>query len=121
MDVALEDFFAFCQDDPVFFHNASFDLRMLANACERAAKAFTNVAGGACTLKIARAAWPHLRSHRLQALVRYTGASMPTHQAIDDVHALRHVLPAARIPSTKRRDVHFTGTRFRITVLLSSR
>lgn len=91
--VALDEFGAFCQDDPVFFHNASYNLRMLEAACARTLTVFTNKV--LCSLKIARAAWPHLPSHQLTPLAKYVGAPAPTHRGLDNVYALRHVLLAA--------------------------
>lgn len=91
--VALEEFFAFCRDHPVFFHNASYDSRMLEVACEQTSMMFTNQVF--CSLKISRAVWPQLRSHRLDVLARHIGAPTPTHQSLDDAHTLRHVLRAA--------------------------
>jgi len=90
---ALDEFFAFCADDPVFFHNASFDTRMLEAACARVSMLFTNEVH--CSLKLARAVWPRLPSHKLEVLARHVGAPAPTHLGLDDVHSLRFVLQAA--------------------------
>jgi len=91
---ALEDFMDFCGDAPVFFHNAGFDTRFLRGAAQRLGAPFDLPVY--CSLKIARAAWPELRTHRLEALAQLVGAPAPTHRGIDDVYTTLAVLTAIK-------------------------
>jgi len=90
---ALARFIAFCDRQPVFCHNAPFDARFLQAAARRVDLLFDNDVY--CSLKVARAAWPQLRSHKLDALANYVDAPAPTHRGLDDVHTTKHVLFSA--------------------------
>lgn len=87
---ALTAYLQFCGTDPVFFHNAGFDRRFLTDAATRLTLPFENQV--LCSLKIARAAWPDLPSHTLQALSRHLGTSAPTHRGLADVVATLEIL-----------------------------
>lgn len=87
---ALARFIAFCDGLPVFCHNAAFDARFLQAAARKVGVHFENEVY--CSLKVARAAWPQLRSHRLESLASYVNAPAPTHRGLDDVHTTKHVL-----------------------------
>lgn len=87
---ALSRFLGFCRKDPVFFYNAPFDKRFLQAACERLALSFENEVH--CSLKVARAAWPQLRSHKLVDLARHLNAPLPAHRGLDDVRTTLYVL-----------------------------
>lgn len=94
IEAALPAFLGFIGDAPLFFHNASFDSRFLSHAAARLSLPFTNPIH--CTLKIARAVWPQLPSHKLLHLARYVGTAAPTHRSMTDVRATLAVLLAAR-------------------------
>jgi DNA polymerase-3 subunit epsilon len=93
LERALAEFIAFCEHDPVFFHNKGFDERFLREACRQVGLRFGNDVH--CTLRIARAVWPGLRSHTLEALARHIRAPLPTHRAADDVRTTLAVLTQA--------------------------
>ena len=96
---ALPRFLAFCADYPIFFHNAPFDKRFLSSAVLKLGLNFSNPVY--CSLKVARAAWPQLSSHTLQALARHIGILPPTHRGLEDVRAALSVLLAAKdVPLT---------------------
>lgn len=87
---AFKDFIDFCEDAPVFFHNAGFDTRFLRAAADQLGVSFNLPVY--CSLKTARAAWPGLRSYRLEALARLVDAPAPTHRGLDDVYTTLAVL-----------------------------
>lgn len=90
---AFSSFLAFVEDLPVFFHNASFDRRILSAAADQTGMPFSNATH--CTLALARRAWPELTSHKLDILARHVGASQPTHRALADVRTTVAVALAA--------------------------
>ncbi len=54
---------------PLVAHNAPFDCRFLDTELARIGRKRTNEM--VCTLRVARRIYPHLSTHKLQALVRY--------------------------------------------------
>lgn len=93
LDRAMLAFMDFCGQQPLFFHNAGFDARFVRAACETLDLPFDNEVH--CTLKVARAAWPELKSHKLLQLARHVGAPTPTHRGLDDVRTTLFVLMQA--------------------------
>jgi DNA polymerase III subunit epsilon len=94
IEAVLPEFLDFIGSAPLFFHNASFDSRFLSHAAARLSLPFMNSIH--CTLKVARAAWPQLPSHKLLNLARFVGTEAPTHRGMADVRATLAVLLAAR-------------------------
>mgnify|MGYP000347592032 CR=1 FL=1 len=91
----LRSFLVFLGDSPVFFHNAPFDVKFLRSAAAQSGLKLSNVVRD--TLPIARAAWPGMKSHKLETLVKIIdGAPAPTHRALADAKATLAVLMAAR-------------------------
>jgi DNA polymerase-3 subunit epsilon len=92
---ALSSFQAFIGDRPVFFHNAPFDIAFIERATRQFGLPFTNVVHD--TLPIARAAWPGMRSHKLETLAKIIDdAPAPSHRALADAKTALAVLLAAR-------------------------
>lgn len=94
IEQAFPRFMQFCGTHPVFFHNAPFDRRFVLSAAAVLGYRFENPV--LCSLKVARAAWPELSSHKLAVLSAHIGAPAPTHRGLDDVKATLEVLLAAR-------------------------
>jgi DNA polymerase-3 subunit epsilon len=73
----------FIGDLPLAAHNAAFDMGVLRAALEwyelpiPPLKYF-------CSLKLARAAWPELKSHALTSLGEYFGITYDAHNALED-------------------------------------
>ena len=92
---ALSSFRTFLGDRPVFFHNAPFDIAFIERATLQCGLPFTNVVYD--TLPIARAAWPGMRSHKLETLAKIIDdAPAPSHRALADTKTALAVLLAAR-------------------------
>jgi len=91
---AMSAFIAFVRGDPVFFHNAPFDVGFIKKASVLAKIKFTNPVHD--TLPLARQAWPSLGTYKLAALTEHIGAPSPTHRALADATAALAVLLAAR-------------------------
>jgi DNA polymerase-3 subunit epsilon len=92
---ALSSFRAFLGDCPVFFHNAPFDTAFIERAMQQCSLQFANVVHD--TLPVARAAWPGMRSHKLETLAKIIDAApIPTHRALADAKTTLSVLLAAR-------------------------
>lgn len=92
---ALHAFLAFVGERPVFFHNAPFDIAFLQRAAEQVGLRLFNVVHD--TLPIARAAWPEMRSHKLETLAKIIEAApSPSHRALADAKSALAVLMAAR-------------------------
>jgi len=92
---AFSSFRSFVGDRPVFFHNAPFDVAFIARATRQCGLPFTNVVHD--TLPIARAAWPGMRSHKLETLAKIIdNAPAPSHPALADAKTALAVLLAAR-------------------------
>jgi DNA polymerase-3 subunit epsilon len=70
---------------PLAAHNAAFDMGVL-----RAALAWYDLPVPPlkyfCTLKLARAAWPELKSHALTSLGEHFGIDYDAHNALADAH-----------------------------------
>jgi DNA polymerase-3 subunit epsilon len=94
LPIALHGFLSFVGTAPMFFHNASFDRGFIVRAVGEIGLELTNPVH--CTLNIARKAWPHLESHRLESLATFLDLSIPRHRALDDARTALGVLMAAR-------------------------
>ena len=81
---AIRDIAAFISDFPIVAHNATFDLRFLFRAYQKAGLQ-TNF-HYIDTLTLARHAFPELPSHRLSILINYLGINgTQEHRALSDV------------------------------------
>lgn len=80
----MADFAAFCGEDPLVAHNASFDQRFLD--AERALIGLAPASPFACTLLLARRLLPDAPDHKLGTLVRHLGipAAGAAHRALAD-------------------------------------
>jgi DNA polymerase-3 subunit epsilon len=71
-------------------HNAGFDMRVLRALIETrelSAPAFEY----ACTVTVARKAWPHLANHRLDTVCDHCGIGLVHHDAASDALGCAHV------------------------------
>jgi len=80
----MAEFAAFCGDDPLVAHNASFDQRFFD--AERALIGLPAATPFACTLLLARRLLPEAPGHKLGTLVRHLGipAAGAAHRALAD-------------------------------------
>jgi DNA polymerase-3 subunit epsilon len=69
-----------------------FDLRAVKGANERYGLDGLPCTGWLDTCKIARAAWPHLSSHKLTALARVFGIAYQAHNATEDARCAGEIL-----------------------------
>lgn len=101
----MADFAAFCGEDPLVAHNASFDQRFLD--AERALIGLAPTPPFACTLLLARRLLPDAPDHKLGTLVRHLGipAAGAAHRALADAEVTAGLwtrlvdTAAARCPS----------------------
>ena len=91
---ALPAFLSCIGERPVFFHNAPFDVGFLSTACAKANLNLKNEFYD--TLQIAYSVWPSRDSYKLGDLAAYIDATVPTHRALGDAHAVLAVLLEAR-------------------------
>lgn len=70
----------------VVAHNASFDIRLIKETCDRYGLPTVNFKFY-CTLKIAESIWPELENHKLDTLARANKISFHHHHAEDDAIA----------------------------------
>lgn len=83
-----------------------FDLRAIRGANERYGLLDIQWTNWIDTCKVARAAWPHLSSHRLPHLARMFGISYKAHNAAEDARcAGKILLLAAQITGLGMRDL----------------
>jgi len=78
----------------VLAHNAPFDQSVM-RACARAYGVRAPKMKFLCTLEIARAVWPHLKSKALNNLSAYLGIRFEHHNAAEDARACAEVAIAA--------------------------
>lgn len=93
-DDVMADFLKFAGEDPVFLHNAPFDMQFLGKAVRKAGKELSNPIHD--TLPLARAAWPELGTYNLTALANHIGASGTSPCALSNAKTTLAVLLAAR-------------------------
>jgi DNA polymerase-3 subunit epsilon len=76
---------------PLAAHNASFDGRFLDSELARIGREKTNEM--VCTLLVARRVYPHIPSHKLEALVRYKNLHYDGtfHRALADAEMTAHL------------------------------
>lgn len=91
---AMADFSRFVGGLRLVSFNADFDLSFLRVAASQCGIRFDNPSS--CALKMARRAWPGLRSYRLMDLAQIGGISLKNpHRAIGDCERALHVYLAA--------------------------
>ncbi len=81
----------FIGDAVVAAHNASFDTSVLRHAILATAVTFPTF-DYFCTLKVARAKWPHFPCHRLSFLAEYFAIGLSSHDALSDAKATADLL-----------------------------
>ncbi len=87
---ALEDFIKFAGKGVLVAHNADFDTSFIKIACERQGVSFD--IRYADTLKLCRAALPHLKNHKLDTVAKeYKLGNFNHHRAIDDAEMLSKI------------------------------
>ena len=91
---AMKAFVDFVGTQPVFFHNAPFDVGFLKKSATQTRQKFGNPVHD--TLPMARVAWPSLESYKLATLAQHVGTQVPTHRALADAKATLAVLLVAR-------------------------
>lgn len=82
---------AFIGNLPLVAHNAPFDKKVLQSVMdyydlEPIENQFF------CTVKLARQAYPHLSSHRLNIMAEYLDLNLNHHQALDDARVCAEIL-----------------------------
>jgi DNA polymerase III epsilon subunit family exonuclease len=83
LEIALTEFVEFIGDLPLVSYNAEFDMGFLLNATDRHNIAIKNEVS--CALKMARRAWPGLKSYRLCDIAKMGNLSdEDTHRALGD-------------------------------------
>jgi len=82
----------------VIAHNASFDMSVLRHVLSTYNIEFPSLKY-ACTVQIAKKAWPQLLSHRLNIVSEYLGVSLNHHNALEDAYACSEVARRAIISS----------------------
>lgn len=93
----LPAFLSFVGDDVLAAHNASFDLKFIAQACMR--EQFRIPVGFFDTMSLARY-WPEAEDKKLVSLCDVAGVeTVPSHRALDDARAVVGLISA----SMKRR------------------
>lgn len=87
---AVEDFIKFAGKGVLVAHNADFDTSFIAKVCERHDIKYD--IRYADTLKLARAALPHLKNHKLDTVAKeYKLGDFNHHRAIDDAEMLSKI------------------------------
>lgn len=97
----------------VLAHNATFDMGVLRYCINDFHLKPVNFTEG-CTLKLARAVWPHLERHKLNCCADYMGIDFKHHDALEDsrtcaaiplkaakergLSSVREIFSAVRIP-----------------------
>jgi DNA polymerase-3 subunit epsilon len=83
---------SFCSDTPILAaHNAAFDREVLQSCCRHyhiKPPQYQFV----CTVQAARWAWPHWRSHTLDAVCRNVNLPLNHHDAQSDAYACSQIL-----------------------------
>lgn len=87
---AIESFIKFAGKGVLVAHNAGFDTSFISAACER--RGIEYKFGFVDTLVLCRAALPHLKSHKLDAVAKeYKLGEFNHHRAIDDAKMLSKI------------------------------
>jgi DNA polymerase-3 subunit epsilon len=90
----LPEFMEFIGNHHLIAYNADFDMSFIHAAAAQHGKTITN--RHSCALKMARRAWPRLKSYKLEAVAEIGG--IPTsgnHRALKDCELAAHVYLAA--------------------------
>lgn len=74
----------------VLAHNASFDMSVLKYCLNDFSLGTVNLQK-ACTVKIARAAWPHLSCHKLNVVAEYMNIQFKHHDALEDARTCAYI------------------------------
>lgn len=78
----------------IIAHNANFDIKVLRATIDHYQLNWPDFKY-ACTVKIARKAWPQLRNHKLNTIAEFLGIKFQHHQALDDALVCAQVAIAA--------------------------
>jgi len=96
LQVVLPQFLEFVGELPLVSYNADFDMAFLTTAVNNTQNCFPIKNRVSCALKMARRAWPGLKSYRLADLAKDGGLSADgTHRALDDCKRAMIVYTAA--------------------------
>lgn len=79
----------------VLAHNASFDFSVLRAVLDLYGLPWPTLTY-LCTVKLARAAWPHLPDHRLPTVAQFLGLTLDHHEADSDAAACAAIALAAK-------------------------
>jgi DNA polymerase-3 subunit epsilon len=83
----------------VIAHNASFDTNVIVRSCFRYGIDIPD-ANTACTVALARKAWPGLPAYRLNVVAEYLGIDLIHHDAESDAHACAQIALAGHSNGT---------------------
>lgn len=94
IDSVIGEFFEFIGDLPLVAYNAEFDMSFLRNVAAKSGVSINNPTF--CALKMARRAWPGLKSYKLGDLAKIGGlSSKGTHRALKDCELTMTVYSSA--------------------------
>jgi DNA polymerase III subunit epsilon len=94
LEQVFKDFMNFIGDHRVVAYNAEFDVKFIKSTAEKFGVKFDNDVS--CALKMARRAWPSLKSYKLSELAKNIGISNKgAHRALIDCEITIHVYVAA--------------------------
>lgn len=83
----------------VIAHNASFDTNVIVRSCFRYGLPIPE-SNTACTVTLARAAWPGLPAYRLNVVAEHLGIDLIHHDAESDAHACAQIALAGHSKGT---------------------
>ncbi|MFZ3584721.1 PolC-type DNA polymerase III [Loktanella sp. DJP18] len=89
-----KEFYEFVGEAPVFFHNASFDRKMIeSNVARVLGSSAVRKLDTHCTLEMSREMLSNLPNHRLATVANFVGSShKPSHRGIADALATKDVV-----------------------------
>lgn len=94
IDSVISEFIEFIGDLPLVAYNAEFDMSFLRNTANKSGVSINNPTS--CALKMARRAWPGLKSYKLDDLAKIVGlSSKGTHRALKDCELTMTVYSSA--------------------------
>jgi len=94
IDSVISEFIGFIGDLPLVAYNVEFDMSFLRNTAHKSGVSINNPTS--CALKMARRAWPGLKSYKLSDLAKIGGlSSKGTHRVLKDCELTMTVYSSA--------------------------